>query len=143
VPHLGNDWAEHMVAELVHRCGREAPDLWRVTLDEDEAPALAPRLAEGPLRLGDLLRDPQDRDRPLDMVPLALLSGDDSIAAPEDDQPLQLGDRLLVASRQDGRRALEATLSHEPTTAYVLEGRFVPSGWLWRTLSRRSADQRV
>jgi hypothetical protein len=71
------------------------------------------RLAHGPLRLGELLRDPQDRDR------------------------------LLVASRRDSRRALEATLSHEATAAYVLEGRFVPSGWLWRTLSRRYGKQPV
>jgi hypothetical protein len=143
VPHLGNAWAGHMVDQLVRRCGREAPDLWSITLDQDEAPTLVPRLAQGPIRLGDLLRDPRDRDRPLDMVALALLSGEESTAAPEDDQPVRLGDRLLVASRQDSRRVLEATLSHEPTTVYVLEGRFVPSGWLWRRLSQRSGKQPV
>jgi Trk K+ transport system NAD-binding subunit len=143
VPHLGEQWAEQMVAKLVRRCGREAPDLWRVTLDEDDAPALMGRLSAGPILLGDLLRAPQDREQQLDMVALALLSGEDSVAAPADDVPLHRGDRLLVAAGRDARRALEATLAHEPTTAYVLEGRFVPSGWLWRTLTRRAEDERV
>ncbi|MDX6326610.1 MAG: voltage-gated potassium channel [Nocardioidaceae bacterium] len=142
VPRLGEAWAEQMVATLVRRCGREAPDLWRVTLDSDEAPALQARLSQGPIRLGDLLRDPEHREQPLDMVALALLSGEDSVAAPDDDEPVGLGDRLLVASGRDARRALEATLCHEPTTAYVLEGRFVPSGWLWRALAR-SSDEHV
>jgi hypothetical protein len=30
-----------------------------------------------------------------------------------------------------------------PVAAYVLEDRFVPSGWLWRTLTHRSPDERV
>jgi hypothetical protein len=99
-----------------------------------------PRLTDG-LELGVLLRDPEDRDRQLDVVVLALLRGDESVAAPADDTVLQPEDELLLAARPAARRSLDATLTHPPTTAYVLDGRFVPSGWLWRRLTGRGLEK--
>ena len=48
-------------------------------------------------------------------------------------------DELLVAARSGARRALEATMSDEPTAAYVLDGQIVASGWVWRRLFGRRA----
>ena len=45
------------------------------------------------------------------------------------------GDELLFAGTASARRALDAVLGDEPTATYVIEGRIVPSGWLWRRLS--------
>jgi Trk K+ transport system NAD-binding subunit len=139
VPHQGDEWSAEMVARLVERCGEGAPDLWRLRLDTEEAPALAPWLTDGGLRLGDLFRDPQHRERTLDAVPLALLGDGDAVLAPQDDHVLRLGDQLLIAGRPRARGALDATMTHEPTAAYVVEDRFLASGWLWRKLSGQQA----
>ena len=57
--------------------------LWKVRFTEREAPALASWLASGEARLGDLLRNPEDRGEPLHAVALLLLRGEDATLAPD------------------------------------------------------------
>jgi hypothetical protein len=87
------------------------------------------------LRLGDLLRSPDDRAERLPAVPLLLVRGQDSVLAPEDDHLLRAGDELLLAGRPVARRALEKSLMVDGVPEYLVSGRRVPSGWLWRRLS--------
>ncbi|MGN6576668.1 MAG: NAD-binding protein [Nocardioides sp.] len=135
VPHHDDEWSGQLVDRLVERCGKGTPDMWVTRLDEDDAPALSRWLRDGELRLGDLLRSPEEREEPARVVPLALLRDGESIVTPGDDQLLQAGDELLFAGTASARRALDAVLGDEPTATYVIEGRIVPSGWLWRRLS--------
>jgi hypothetical protein len=58
-----------------------------------------------------------------------------SIVTPGDDELLHPDDRLLLAGTGSARRSLDAVLGDEPTATFVIEGRVVPSGWLWRRLS--------
>lgn len=135
VPHQGDAWAVELLHRLLETCGEGTPDLWLVRLSEEEAPALPGRLRANSLRLGDLLRDPTDRDHPLDVVPLMLLRGGESVMAPAEDVVLQLGDELLFGGRLSGRAALDTTLTEIPTASYVIDGRRVPASWLWRRLT--------
>ena len=144
VPREGEAWSARMVDRIVERCGTGAPDLWRLQLDADTAPALVDRLATDGVVLADLLRDPAFRDEPLSAVPLALLRADGTrVMAPEDDMVLRTDDQLLVAGRSKARLSLELTLTEEATAAYVLEDRFAPSSWVWRMIARRSPDRRA
>jgi Trk K+ transport system NAD-binding subunit len=136
VPHQGDEWAARMVDRLVEKCGRGAPDLWRIRLDADEAPALQGRLEGHGLRLGDLLRDPADREHSLGVVPLALLRDGERTMAPPDDVVLRRDDALLLAGRLRDRAALETTMTEAATASYVLDGRRLPSSWAWRRLTR-------
>ena len=77
LPEQGDAWAADVTRRLRHSCGHTLPALWKVRLDPDQAPALAPLLPSGRVRLGDLLRSPEDRDRRLDVVPLLLLHDDE------------------------------------------------------------------
>ena len=137
VPHQGEEWAAHLVDRLVERCGRGTPDLWRVALTPEESPAVVPWLAEDGLRVGDLLRDPSAREEPLAAVVLALLRDGTTVIAPDDDRLLRLGDELLVAGRVAAERELAMTLENAPTAVYVVDGRVIPSSWVWRRLSRK------
>ncbi len=137
VPRQGEEWAAHLVDRLVERCGRGTPDLWRVALTPEESPAVVPWLAEDGLRVGDLLRDPSAREEPLAAVVLALLRDGTTVIAPDDDYLLRLGDALLVAGRVAAERELAMTLENEPTAVYVVDGRVIPSSWVWRRLSRK------
>ena len=139
VPRQGEEWSAGMVDRLVDRCGAGTPHLWRIRLTREEAPALLGRLTTGGLRVGDLLRSPQGRERSLEAVALALLRDGTSVIAPDDDVVLNLDDQLLLAGRPGARRALDATLTNEPTAAYVVDGGFAPSSWIWRRLSRGSS----
>jgi voltage-gated potassium channel len=110
-----------------------------VRLTEREAPALTGWLTSGEARLGDLLRNPEDRDEPLHAVPLLLLRGEDATLAPDPDFVLAPGDELLLAGWPAARRALEVTLVVDAVREYVATGRRVPSSWLWRKLTGASA----
>jgi voltage-gated potassium channel len=142
VPREGEAWSARMVDRIVERCGTGAPDLWRLRLDADTAPALVDRLATDGIVLGDLMRDPAFRDEPLSAVPLALLRADGTrVMAPEDDVVLRTDDQLLIAGRSKARSSLDLTLTEDATAAYVLEDRFAPSSWVWRRIAHRFPER--
>jgi voltage-gated potassium channel len=141
VPREGDDWAQRLLDRLVQKCGTGTPDLWLVRLRDDETPTLSARLDAEGLRLEDLLRDPADREHELDIVPLLLAREGERVMAPTGDEVLRADDELLLAGRLHARAALDLTLSDVPTASYVLDGRRVPSSWIWRRLARVEANQ--
>jgi hypothetical protein len=136
VPHQGDDWAAALVDRLVTTCGRGTPGLWRIRLSRAHAPALVGRLDERSLSLADLLRDPADRDDTLEIVALSLFREGERTMAPPGDLVLRVDDQLLLAGRPRARSALATTLTEVPTASYVVDGRRVPSSWVFRRLAR-------
>ena len=124
-------------------CGEGTPDLWLVRLSEEGAPALQGRLHAHSLRLGDLLRDPTDRDHLLDVVPLMLLRDGERVMTPAEDVVLRLGDVVLFGGRLSGRAALDTTLAEDPTASYVIDGRRVQASWVWRRLTHLELSRKV
>jgi voltage-gated potassium channel len=139
VPRQGDDWAEELTDRLVERCGTGTPDLWLIRLDEEQAPVLTSRLDGRSLCLADLLRDPRDREHDLDVVALALFRDGERTMAPRGDLVLHAGDSLLLAGRLRDKAALHTTLTEAPTASYVLDGRRVAAGWIWRRFARADA----
>ncbi len=152
MPALGDAWAAHVVARLSGECGRpqELPQLWKVRLTEEEAPALTRWLQEGGARLRDLLRDPDDREDALEAVVLLALRegephevvqhgahqhGATTVLVPGPDHVLAPGEQLLLAGTAAARRALSSTMVVDATGEYVVRGRRVASSWLWRRFS--------
>jgi voltage-gated potassium channel len=139
MPARGDDWADSVIGRLTDLCGKHLQSLWRVRLSAAEAPALQGVLAREPLRLGDLLRNPDDRDDHLHAVVLIVARDGDVHLAPPDDFTLGLGDEMLLVGEPAARRLLDSTLLIDATREYVLHGRYVPSSWIWRLVTRRSA----
>ena len=140
MPAQGDPWAERLIDSMVEHCGDHLSALWKVRLTTHEAPALQRWLAAGPVRLGDLLRSPEDRSQELDAVVLMVLRGDLSVLTPDPDFALQADDQLLLAGRPASRRALDSTLVVEPTCDYVITGERQPVGTVWRLLSGRRSS---
>ncbi len=136
--------SQAVIDRLVTHCGNRLPYITRVSVDARSAPALVRWLAEHTFRLGELLRDPQDREHDLAAVPLVLIRGDDSMFDPPEDTELQVGDQLIVAARTNAYSDLSATLFHDSTVEYIATGQEVPSTWLWRRLHprRRATPER-
>ncbi|MFN8125732.1 MAG: NAD-binding protein [Candidatus Nanopelagicales bacterium] len=132
-----DEWSRDLIGRLETACGSGRPDLWEPTLRGDDNPALNQWLASGTANLGDLMRDPEDRDRSIDCVPLLLRGADRTVLAPDGDTRLAADDQLLLAGTASARRALDATLSVPSVTEYTVNGRRVGNGWVWRTLVNR------
>ncbi len=141
VPVEDDSLAEQMLGRLVTRCGRRVPEVWSVCLDSDEAPTLDEWLATGTARLGDLLRDPTNRDRSLPVVPVLLHHGTDHRVGPDEKQVIVPGDTLVLAGRSEARRALDTTLHDPATRAYVVDGSMVPTTWLGRRLQQAAGGR--
>jgi Trk K+ transport system NAD-binding subunit len=135
VPALGDAWAADLLDRMVGRCGQELPVLWKIHCCPAETPALTGWLRSGRARLGDLLRDPDDRDRQLPVVPMMVLRDDECLLAPDDDFVLAPEDELLLSGEAGARRALGMTLVIDATREYVVTGRYVPASWAWRRLT--------
>jgi voltage-gated potassium channel len=135
MPARGNAWAEVLVDRLTDVCGTRLQALWKVRLTPQEAPAVGTWLASGTARLGTLLRNPEDRDEPLHVVTLLVMRGGEVTLAPDDDFVLRPGDELLFAGWPAARRALGTILVVAGALEYLVTGRRVPSGWIWRRLS--------
>lgn len=136
VPGASDAWAAALLARLEAHCGERVPVRWRIELSAAGAPALARWLARGrPLAIGDLLRTPGEGGGTVAAVPLLLARGGDSILAPEDSVALMPGDEILFAGRASGRRAIAVLCHSDANRDWVLTGRHVPSGWVWRKLA--------
>ncbi|MFW3171481.1 potassium channel family protein [Geodermatophilus sp. CPCC 206100] len=144
MPARGDAWAADLVDRLTGLCGPQLQALWKVRLTPQEAPALQRWLASGEARLGDLLRNPEDREEPLHATVLLVLSDGEAVLAPDGDHVLRPGDELLLAGWSAARRALGTILLVDSVLEYVVSGRRVPSSWVLRTLSRTPApDERT
>jgi Trk K+ transport system NAD-binding subunit len=143
MPARGDEWAAAMIARLRTRCGQRLQGLWKTALDADEAPALTRWLRTEEATLGDLLRNPEDRDRRLNLVALLILRGTEATLGPGDEFLLAPGDQILFAGQPWARRALLDTMTVDSVSEFVLFGRHVPSGWIWPRLMRRPARPRV
>ena len=139
LPAQGDDWADKVVGKLTNLCGKHLQSLWKVRLSAVEAPALRGVLESERVPLGDLLRSPDDRDQRLHTVVLLVARGDDVHLAPSDDFTVTLDDELLLVGEPAARRLLDSTLLIDATREYVLHNRHVPSSWIWRKLTRRTA----
>jgi hypothetical protein len=139
MPGRGNAWAAELVDRLTGLCGTHLQALWKVRLNDREAPALARWLASGDARLGDLLRNPENRAEPLHAVPLLVLRGEEATLAPGEDFVVQPDDELLLAGWPAARRALGTILFVDSVREYVVTGRHVPSSWIWRKLGPTAA----
>jgi voltage-gated potassium channel len=140
MPARGNAWAAELVDRLTGLCGPQLQSLWKVRLTSQEAPALRRWLASGQARLGDLLRNPENREEPLHATVLLVLSDGEAVLAPGDDHVLRPGDELLFAGWAAARRALGTILLVDSVLEYVVSGRRVPSSWLWRRLGRTPVE---
>ena len=136
MPAKGDAWAAELTDRLTRMCGKQLHALWKVRLTPAEGPSLRAWLDSGDARLGQLLRNPENRDEPLHAVVLVVPRDGQVILAPDDDFVLAEGDELLLAGWAAARRALGTILFVDAVREYVVTGRRVPSSWIWRKLSR-------
>ena len=130
---------DRLIARLRTALGKEPPIVWRTDLDSESAPALVSRPGReesGVLRLGDLLRDPHDREQALGCVPLILEREGEELRLPGPDTVPRLGDRVLFCSTRAARHELESSLRNPYTLEYLVSGREVPRGYAARFLRR-------
>ncbi|WP_421620719.1 potassium channel family protein [Alkalilimnicola ehrlichii] len=132
-------WHANLVTRMRLVSGEVVPEVWTLRLSEACCPVLIAALREGLLkRLGQFLRDPGDREAPLDVLPLMLTRSDEVHLVPEEDTVIEPDDQILLCGTAKARRQLETSLHNINTLRYLGTGELRPDGWLWRWLARRA-----
>jgi hypothetical protein len=118
--------------------GEKVPEIWRVTLTAEYAPAIVNMIGHGKsVTLDMLMNDPANRGTKLPMLPLLMVRGQDTVLLPELDIRLALGDRILFCGKPIAKATQPLLLSNRKVLTYVLDGTEMPDGIVWRWLSRR------
>ncbi len=134
-----DEWSAQLLGRLTGRFGWETPTVWSVCIDPPTSPALHRHLttsAQG-LTLGELTRDPHNRDLPLEAEALYLKREDgEPLIDPPPTTQLRAGDEILFAGRRGARQALSLTLENAHTLTYVVTGNELPGGLIWERIAR-------
>lgn len=130
--HKPDDWAAPLLDRLRWAMGRRLQEIWVMNVDPVESPALVQALGDAEVTLSSLLRDPEDRSQPLEVVPLMIRRGAWQDLAPIDERPLAVGDQILLAGSAAGRRALSGIVNFPQSLQYVTTGEHLGTSWAWR-----------
>ncbi|HUF21087.1 MAG TPA: NAD-binding protein [Burkholderiales bacterium] len=134
-------WAEQTIQRLQSRVGTQTPEIWSVSVSPSGAPALHRAIQyEGcKFSLGDLERDPANRDDRLDMMALSLTRGGDTVPLPDPDEELQADDDILYAGTPQARHAQWPILRNINVCYYVATGADPSRGWIWQQFRRKAS----
>ena len=139
----GDDWACELVSRIIAISSQEVPDIWELVIDSEHAAAVHAALQSSgnPITVGDLMRNPRERERLLPAIPLLLIHADDnsSTLLPARDVSLAPGDKLLWCGRYSVRSKMQWTLQHPVALEYVLFDEVRPRSWIWRKFARHSS----
>jgi voltage-gated potassium channel len=134
------NWADRVLERLTSAVGTLVPEIWTVRLSLEETPAPLCAMEEDGLTVtvGDLLRDPADRDESLPIVALSRSRQGTFSTLPDLSQALEPGDELLCAGTWHASREQLDVLRDFNVCHYVLTGEEAPHGWFWQAISRSS-----
>lgn len=129
---------------LQYAVGKEATGLWIETIPPCAEHVQSELVSEDYLpTLGDILRDPVDRERNLSCVPLAHERGGHTRILPDASQQLRAGDQILFCGTWNARRVMNTTLQNPYLMSYQITGIEEPRGHImrWITKSSRSGSR--
>jgi voltage-gated potassium channel len=136
--HQKQDWAQSLIECMRLELGGVAPDLWTVAITEELAPAAREWVQAGKaLPLSFLVRDPHERERRLNVVPLLLKRGKDHELLPSESTELMSGDQVLFCGQAGMARRQQRALHDARAIHYLLSGETQPEGAVWRWLAQR------
>lgn len=134
----GPETTQGVIHRLRSAIGDQTPHLWRVNLCPEEAQAATEFLADNKtITLGDLTRDPAERDGALSCVPLMMERRGRCVMLPADSKSVQRGDEIVFCGTENSAQILKATLNNPYTLHYLVTGNERPRGYFFDWLSRR------
>ena len=130
-------WACELVSRISALVHSRAPMVEELRIERGHSMALCRYEDMGEqVMLGEILRDPWERERSLPCIVLLIQRGTDYLLLPDADTRLQLDDQLLVVGGKGVFARLQWNLCHGVALEYVRTGRVQGRGWLWQKLAR-------
>lgn len=134
-----DDWACELISRIIAVVTDKVPTVWELRIGVEQARAVNARIKQQSLevRLEDLLRRPNDRERLLRAIPLMLKREGSRTMLPSLQTRLKSGDLLLFCGRDSARAHMRWILQHDHVLSYVATGEVPAQGSLMRWLEKR------
>ena len=126
--------ANQLASRMIGVMGSDYPELWEISVNQEEAPALIERLKSSQIFIKDLLRHPDDRDRNISAMVMFLKRGEGNVILPESSRKIKMGDRFLMCGNKTANHKMQITIRNSSYLEYVLTGKRLPDSWVWRKL---------
>ncbi len=107
------------------------PLLWSERLAEVICVVPACRNTMHHVRLGDLLRDPSDRESTLDAIALVVTRREQDFMLPDSDFKVQSGDVVLCCGSRRAQNLLYATVNNPYALHYPVTAEEPPRSWFF------------
>jgi Trk K+ transport system NAD-binding subunit len=134
---FNNEWASMLVSRVIGVIDQDMLELWEVRIFPDKAPALCSMLENQQILVEDLLRDPINRRKTVSTVPLFLKRKEGNVMLPKEGRALHQGDRILLCGSLEARQHMNTICHSINALGYVLTGKYIPDGYIWRWLQAR------
>ena len=133
-----NAWANQLISKLVSTVGELVPETWSVSINQQDAPAVAELLSKNiAITLENLTQNPTNREEQQDLVPLMLLRNNQPTLVPDLSTKLAIGDCILFCGRPDAKSTLPILLDHVKTLTYIVDGVEIPDSLVWRWIKTK------
>jgi len=137
-----DEFMDDLLRRLIGTVGDKKPHLVTLHITGETSSAVVELLESGEtVLLGDVLRNPVDREHYIDTVPLVVCSKsgrdctDTAIQVlPGNDYAIKKGDQILLCGREKAHRLLDSTLNNEYTLHYLRTGKEKPRGYFMQWL---------
>jgi hypothetical protein len=126
-------WACELVSRIAALVETQVPAVWELELQPENAQAVCKAATGGEqVTLGDIFRDPRDRESQLPCIPLLHTQENALTLLPKPDAVLKRGDKLLFCGRRSALSQMQWNLQNENVLSYILTGEARAEGWVWR-----------
>ncbi len=129
---------ESLIERLQETVGGVKPHLTTIEINNQTSPAVIDVVQrDQKVLLGDVLRDPTNRDEPLASVPLVVHSADQFTVLPSGAYPLAENDQILFCGKESAHSLLRSNLYNEYALDYVRRGAEPARGWVMQWIQKK------
>lgn len=127
-----------VIRRLREKIGNKKPLLVTIDFNREKSGAVIQCLDEGhDVLMGHIIADPQDRERPLELVVFVIESQGKQTILPGKDYKIQEGDQLLFCGTLRAKQLLKSSIQNEYTLHYLRTGEFKPSSYFTQWYARK------
>lgn len=131
-------WARSLADQLRQISNHQMPEVWAVTICENEAHAVTVKLEAGEqVLLKHLIADHRDRSYRLVALPLLFSNAMGAFCIPGRETPCHLGDRILFAVTPANKSRMKWNLQNEVALTYVMTGEVSPQSTIGKWWAAR------
>ncbi|WP_299875911.1 TrkA family potassium uptake protein [uncultured Cocleimonas sp.] len=142
VSRFKNDRANELVSSIIGVVENDIPELWELSINAEQTPALHKVLQNQQLLVSDILYgiktvEEGSTNYQKKSLPLFLRRGDGNVILPEGNRFIKEGDRYLMCGSTAARDCMIHSLKNINLLEYILTGEDKPTGWVLRKLWER------